>query len=249
MLIALFIGGIVGGLYASNVGGGALISFPQFLILVGLPTHVAIATQRFSAVILELTSAIRFHREKELNLKIGLALGIFAIIGSFIGTKINLAVNEKALNLAASVLFFIAFLIMFNKDRLKIKERIMSHKNFAMTALATFLLSIYGGFFGAGFGFFIIILLVISGFSFIKGAAIGRVIGFFMSLTSALVFAQSGVINFTYGLAVGVGFATGSWVCIGIAIKKGDNYIKSLLLIIMLLTLLKLLSVVFNLGF
>lgn len=246
--LVLFIGGIVGGLYASSVGGGALLSFP-LLILAGLPTHSAIATQRFAAVILELASAAKFYKEKQLDLKLGLILGLFAAIGSYIGAQINLVVSEETLNLMVSFLFVAAFLIIFNKDKLKIKERKLTHKNFVILALSTFLLAIYGGFFGAGFGFFIIILLVVSGFSFIKGAAVGRVVGFFMSLSSAIVFAHNGIINFSYGLSIGAGFAIGSWVGVGIAVKRGDNYVRSLLVVIMILTLLKLLSGFFNLRF
>ncbi len=243
--IILFVGGILGGLYASNVGGGALISFP-LLVLTGLPTHSVIATQRFAAVILELVSAARFYKEKQINLKIGVMLGLIAACGSVIGSKIVLAVSERFLNLVVGVLFLIVFVVLFNKDRIGIKEKPLTHKNLALASVATFLLAIYGGFFGAGFGFFIIVVLVLLGFTFIKSAAIGRVVGFFMSAASAIVFARSGLINYQYGIALGAGFAIGSWVGIGIAMKRGDKYIKSLLIIIMILSLVKLLSGVFN---
>ena len=86
-LFILFIGGIFAGLYASNVGGGSFVSFP-LLILSGLPIHIAIATNRFSAVILEFFSAIKFYKEKKIDLKMGLILGVIASIGSFIGANI-----------------------------------------------------------------------------------------------------------------------------------------------------------------
>lgn len=244
--IILFIGGILGGFYAANVGGGALLSFP-LLILTGLSTTNAIATQRFAAVVLELVSALKFHKEKQLNLKVGLFLSLFAIAGAAIGARIVLSINEKTLNLVVSALFLFAFFILLNRDRLKIKEKGMTQKNLVLAAISTFLLSIYGGFFGAGFGFFIIIVLVLLGFNFIKSAAIGRIVGFFMSLTGTIVFAQSGAINLVYGVSLGAGFAIGSWIGIGVALKKGESYIKALLFIIMALTLLKLLADAFGL--
>lgn len=63
-----------------------------------------------------------------------------------------------------------------------------------------------------------------------------------MSATSAIVFVQNGVINYSYGLILGGGFAVGSWIGIGFALKKGNEYIRSLLAVIMILTLIKLLS-------
>ena len=105
----LFIGGILTGLYASNVGGGALVTFP-LLILIGLPTHIAIATNRLSALFLELFSAIKFYKEKKLNLKLGLFLGLIAAVGSFIGSNIVIKINERFLNLVIGIIFFIVFI-------------------------------------------------------------------------------------------------------------------------------------------
>ena len=70
-----------------------------------------------------------------------------------------------------------------------------------------------------------------------------------MSLTGTIVFLQGGVINYFYGLSLGIGFAIGSWIGIGLAVKKGDNYIRTLLIVVMALSLIKLLSSVFNFRF
>jgi len=63
-----------------------------------------------------------------------------------------------------------------------------------------------------------------------------------MSLAGTIVFAQSGAIHLAYGLSLGAGFAIGSWIGIGVALKRGEGYIKTLLFIIMGLSLIKLLS-------
>ena len=102
------------------------------------------------------------------------------------------------------------------------------------------MLGIYGGFFGGGFGSFIMFLLLFSGFTFIKSAAIGRVVGFIMSLTATIVFAFNGLIHYPYAISIGLGSAIGSWVGVSIALKKGNKYIKTLFIIIILLTIIKL---------
>ncbi|OGY23753.1 MAG: hypothetical protein A2Y57_04470 [Candidatus Woykebacteria bacterium RBG_13_40_7b] len=244
-LVISFLSGIFGGFYAANVGGGALVGFP-IMVLIGLPTANAIATQRFAAVILEFVSAIKFYKEGKLNLRFGLILGIIAAVGAVIGTNIVLHVDERYLNIIIGILLLVVFIVLFNKDRVGIKEKNISNKNLIQIALFTFLLSIYGGFFGAGFGTLIMFLLVFAGFTFIKGAAISRVVGFFMSVASAIVFAHSGLINYAYGLSLGLGFALGGWVGIGVALKKGDNYVRTLLGVIILISVLKLVSGFFN---
>ena len=243
--IGLFIGGIIGGLYASSVGGGALIGFP-LLIFFGLQTSNAIATQRFSAVILEIVSAVKFYREKQLNIKLGLLLGLSAIVGSFLGSKLLLSFNEKALNITVGIVLLIVAIVVLYKDRLGIKEKKLTQTNYLQLFFFTFLLSIYGGFFGAGFGIFIMLLLVFFGLNYLKGAAVGRIVGFFMSVTSAIVFAKSGLINYSYGLSLGLGFAIGSWIGIGIAVKRGNEFVRNLLMVIVLLTIAKLLIGIFN---
>ena len=90
------------------------------------------------------------------------------------------------------------------------------------------------GFFGGGFGSFIMFLLVILGFTFMRSAAIGRLVGFIMSLISTIVFALYGLIDYTFAISLGLGCAIGSWIGVSIAVKKGNKYIKLLFIIIIL---------------
>jgi len=238
--ILLFIGGLFAGLYAGNVGGAALVSVP-LLIFTGISIHVVIATQRLAAMIAEFFCAVRFYKAKQLDLNTGLFFGLFAVFGSIIGANISLTIDEKILNLIVSIMLLGVFGLFLVKDKLGLKERLVTKRNKILTGICVFFLSIYGGFFGAGFGFFVVVLLVLFGFSFTKGAAIGRVIGFFMSLAGTLVFIQSGLINFPYAISLGAGFSIGGWIGISIALKKGNAYIRTLMIIIILLSILRLL--------
>lgn len=240
----LFFGGIFAGLYASSVGGGSFVMFP-LMILSGLPVHIAIASNRFGAVLLELSSTLRFYKEKKLDLKLGSALGIAAAIGSAIGSYIVLSINEKHLNLIVGIVFILIFLFVLNKNKVGLKE-VKKNMSLYLTAVFTFALGIYGGFFGAGFGTFIMFLLVLGGFTFIKSAAIARVVGFIMSLVATTVFALNGVIDYTAGISAGIGLAIGAWIGVGIAIDKGNKYIKTLFIIIILATTAKLILEYFN---
>jgi uncharacterized membrane protein YfcA len=73
----LFFGGLLAGLYASSVGGGGLFTLP-LLLWTGIPVQIALGTQRFAAVILELASSIRFYKEKKVNLKFALPFALLA---------------------------------------------------------------------------------------------------------------------------------------------------------------------------
>lgn len=244
-LFILCIGGILTGLYASSVGGGSLITFP-LLILMGLPTQIAIATNRLGIVLLECSSAIKFYRENKLSWKWGIPLGIVAAIGSFIGSHMVITINERLLNIIVALLLAVVVVVSLKKNTPEHLKKNLSPKNTLILVSLAFLLGIYGGFFGAGFGIFIMFVLVAFRFTFLESASLGRLIGFMMSLTASLVFVYNGSINYAYAFSVGIGSAIGSWFGIGIALKKGDRFVRILFIVIIVVTILKLILEFFN---
>jgi len=238
-IFLLFFGGLTAGLYASSVGGGGLFTLP-LLLWTGIPVQIALGTQRFAAVILELASSIKFYKEKKVNLKLALPLGILAGLGSLIGVNIILAINERQLSLIIAVLLIAVYIAVKNQKRWMKEKPVMNHKHYMLLAVATFFIGIWGGFFGAGFGAFIMMPFLFFGYKFMESAATGRVIGFCMSTFAMVVFAQHGLINYVYGIFLGGGFAIGSWIGINIALKKGEEYVKGLMTLVVVITALKL---------
>lgn len=236
----LFLAGIIAGLYGATVGSGGLISLPATILLTGLPIHAAIATNRFAAIFLDLSSSVRFHANKYLNLKHGIILGIIGAIGSVIGTKLVIEVDAKNLQITIAVLLIAVAIFMFFQDKLGIKEKPIKNKHWIVIGTTTLLLGVYGGFFGTGFGSLIALMFLIEGYTFIKSAALSRIIGTLVSLSSTIVFAYQGIINYKYGAVLGAGFAMGAWIGTGVGIRVGNKYVKTLFLIILILTVAKL---------
>jgi hypothetical protein len=139
------------------------------------------------------------------------------------------------------MLLLSAAILSFNKDRLNLEKYNFRKDNMALLVPASILLGFYGGFFGAGFGAVSVIVLSLFGFRFLEGAAIARVIGFCTALASMIVFAQHGFIDYRLGFALGIGFAIGGWIGVGVALKKSERYIRSLLLLVILASLIKIL--------
>jgi uncharacterized membrane protein YfcA len=240
----LVFGGFLTGLYGATVGGGGLLSFP-LLVLCGLPTHTAIATNRFAAIILESVSAWRFHREKCLNARLillALTIGASASFGSVLGSLIVLELNERLVNgLVAALLSSVAVLLILRRD-LGMSVKKDAVPNWGILLAASFFLGIYGGFIGTGMGTFMSVLLLGSGFAFLESSAVCRLAGVVWSSSAAVVFAFSGTIEYGYGLALGLGFALGGWVGAGIGIKRGNSFIRLLLLGVAAASVIKLVS-------
>ncbi len=240
--IILFTSGVFSGLYGSTVGSAGLINLPILLFL-GLPSSIAIATNRLAVVLLGLGSSARYYREKKLDLKTGLIFGISAAAGSLVGSNLLLKISDKQLNIMVAIFLVVVATVLIFKNQLGIKEKHFGRKNWAIALPSTFLLGIYGGVFGIGFGTFMTFIFVAAGFSFIKSAAIARVVGLLMSSMAAAVFIFNDMIHYPYALTLGAGLALGGWVGAGIGVKQGNNYIRVLYFIILLATLVKLIGV------
>jgi uncharacterized membrane protein YfcA len=237
--IMLFAGGILEGLYASTVGCGAILGI-SLLLLTGLPIHVAIGTNRFSVPFLESASAIHYQTKKRLLVRDSLILGIIAAAGSIIGSMLVMHVNDQLLDImTAVILVSVLIAVMFN-HKLGIHTKPTPGIKWTYIIPAMFLLGIYGGFLGAGFGSVATFIFLISGYSFLASAANSRVVGLIMSIPAIIIFAMNGTINYGYGLSLGLGTAIGGWIGSGIGMKKGNLYIKILFLIVTFASILKL---------
>ena len=87
--LAFFFAGIVD----SVTGGGGLITIPVMLA-VGIPVHYITGTNQCSAWIGSGVSAYKFVRSGNIHLKSALVTLPFAVIGSYIGARLNLIVPE-----------------------------------------------------------------------------------------------------------------------------------------------------------
>jgi uncharacterized protein len=237
--IILFLGGIFSGLYGSVVGSAGLINFP-LLLLTGIPIHSVIATNRFGAIFLQLSSAARYNKAKKINPKISLLLGGIAAAGSLIGATIVVNIDEQYLKLAAALFMGTIFIILVLNKKIGLLEKKVNNNHWAIAFTYTFLLGIYGGFLGIGFGTLMTFTFILIGKDLLASVAMSRAAGLVMSIPAVLVFAYHDLINYQYAIALGSGMAIGAWIGAGMGIKKGNKFIKIALMVILLVTMSKL---------
>ena len=104
----LFLAGFVD----SIAGGGGLISLPAYL-LAGLPTHLAIGTNKLSSACGTSLTTIRFIRKGLVRWKLALPGVAAAMLGSSLGSRLSLAADERLIRgLLLAVLPIAAFLVL-----------------------------------------------------------------------------------------------------------------------------------------
>ncbi len=245
--IILFVCGGIIAVYGSVVGGTTLLSLP-LLIFLGMPTTLAIGTNRLGILILESTGAARFMKERRLPWRKGVWLTLVAGVGAFIGSRITVTISPAALNIATAVTILTSAIIILKKNSWGLTEDITRQKRLWLALLIIFPLSIYGGLsFGGGFGAYTMMLLLTQGYTFLESAGLSRMIGVAMSLVATVAFMFHGaVINYLVALVLGAGFIVGAWIGPGLAIKEGNRFVKYAFIAIVVATSIKLLYQVFH---
>lgn len=236
----LFAGSFIAAFYGSTVGGMGFITLP-LLILFGLPLPLAIGTNRLVSLIMDITATIKFYLHKQLFISAALMIGITVSIGSFWGAHLLSVVSEDFLKYFTIFALIGAFLLtVFSK---KMGNQVYSFKrHHVIIAIPILLLmGLYGGMIGIAFGSLIILVPAMIGYNFTQSAGIARICGVMMSLTATYVFITQNMINYSYAIPMIFGVIGGSWVGISFSLKKGDKYIKILLIIVLLMSVIQLL--------
>ncbi|MBM4044205.1 MAG: sulfite exporter TauE/SafE family protein [Planctomycetes bacterium] len=242
--VALLVaGGFFAGLMNVIVGGGSLISIP-LLILLGLSSQVAVATNRLAIIVLSTTGAIKYYQQGKVDLRLSWPLAICAAIGSCFGAWLVLAVNEAVLKKVIAILMLALLGVMLLRIDAGLKDRAAAptRKVAALSWLLTFVLGIYGGFYGAGVSTFLMFVLVLlHGMSFVASAGTTQVITLSLSILSAGIFAWAGKINYWAGVPLALAMGVGAWFGAQLAVKAGNVWIRRGFCVVVIILAVKLL--------
>ena len=113
---ALFVVGFVGGMVSGFIGsGGAFVLTPAMMTL-GVPGIVAVASNICHKFPKSLVGAMKRHKYGQVDIKLGLIMGVFAELGVLIGkhamTSVKHTYGEVGTNLYVSVVFVIVLAVV-----------------------------------------------------------------------------------------------------------------------------------------
>jgi len=225
-------------------GGGGLISLPAY-ILAGVPTHMAVATNKLSSACGTTLATAKFIKEKLVNLKLAVPSVIFAICGSFIGAKLSLLTDEKYLKIILIPVLFIAAFFVLNKNLFgKYDEESfeITKKTYIVASIAAFIIGGYDGFYGPGTGTFLIIAFNVFAHIGVKHAnAQAKVINLTTNITSLVVFILGGQVVWILGLAAAICNMAGSFIGSNLAVKHGSKITRPVIIFVLICLFIKIL--------
>jgi uncharacterized protein len=233
-------GAFLAGAMNALAGGGTFFSFPA-LLAVGIPPVTANASNTVALWPASLSSAWVYRRELARHQVWVVALTIIAALGGLTGGLLLLAISNKAftqlipwLLLLATTLFALSKQI--NKLVIKVKKQLgldqTNDQPHSKTGLFfQFLVTVYGGFFGAGQGILTLAALAIQGIENIQELnALKNWISAVTYTVSALTFIIAGAIDWPYTLLMVVTATLGGMVGAHIARYLPAIWLKRLVI-------------------
>lgn len=215
--ILLFGAGLLVGAMNAVAGGGMLVGFP-ILLAVGMPALAANVTSSVVAAPGSLSSAYGYRKYIRKVPKRYLFLIVPCVIGALSGATILRNTSSDrfqeivpGLVLLAVVLFAFQPYLHFRLHN-HLKGKAKGYQTLLLVGLALLPVAVYGGYFGAGFGF---IMLAFLGFTKLRDVhkmnGLKNLAGASVSISSFAVLYSTHLINWHYGLVMAAGGMIGGY--------------------------------------
>ena len=220
-MISLLLAAMAAGAINAVAGGGTLITFPV-LILFGMNPVVANATSTLSLV-LGTSGSLYSFRSRLAEVRPWFTTFIpVSILGGWLGSFLLTHGNQSTFARLVPYLVLFATLLFMVQG---VVRREVAHefavgsppprgrKHLFLAMAFQFLVSIYGGYFGAGIGILMLAALGFMGFSDIHQMnTLKNILGSLINLVAAVWFTASGLINWPHMAVMTVGAVIGYYV-------------------------------------
>ena len=245
LYIAVVGAGFVAGLVNTLAGSGSLVSLPLLMFL-GLPATVANGTNRIAILMQNVVGVSGFHRRHVLDWRGGIRLAVPALIGAVIGALIAVDLDEEMMRRAIGALMVIMLVLLLARPRrwLVGHEREAAARPGWTSYVIFFAIGLYGGFIQAGVGLFLLAGLVLNaGYDLVRANAVKLLIVLCYTPLALGVFLYAGQVEWGIGLVLAMGNMLGAWVGVRLAVERGAEFVRWLLIVVVIVSAIEFLGV------
>jgi uncharacterized membrane protein YfcA len=198
-------------------GGGTFLIFPA-LMFTGVDPIRANATSTFALWPGDIASALAYRRELEGQGRLTAILSIASLLGGSIGAILLLNSSRATFSALVPAMLLLATLLFNFGGPLLAKLRGGTEADaqpipVSLAIILQFLVSIYGGYFGAGLGILMLSLFSLMGLRNIHRAnALKSVLGVILNGLVTAIFVGADAIAWEHGMLVMIGTTSGSFL-------------------------------------
>lgn len=228
--------------FIGSVSGGVGLILRPALIFLGIPAVTVVGTVRFAAVFGDIPTIVLLHKHKKIDWKLVGLLVVPMFIGSLIAGIFVVSILKGSLELVIGILLFIVGIILLVKKNAGLEERKprFSRKTsnvigFFVTIILSFFNTIVGGLGPLYSSFYI----ANYGKTYIKASALGKTTSYIGTGLASIVFVIAGVVDWKLFLVLVIAFSLGSYFGTRFSLKRGEKWIKLLILLIIFASSIK----------
>ena len=240
MVIIVVVGVFLASFVDGIAGGGGIISVPTYF-LAGLPAHLALGTNKLSSGIGTAVSAGRFIRGGYVDWKLGIPSIALALAGAHLGTRLQLALDERYLKwLLLIVLPLVALVVLRQRSFPEERGAIAPGRQAAVVLAASLIVGAYDGFYGPGTGTFLILIYCHWGKLDLRTASGNvKLVNLASNVGALITSLMSGQVFIVLGLIGAVASVAGHYIGSGLAIKDGSRIVRPVVLAVLALLAVK----------
>lgn len=245
VVLALILAAAVAGWIDAVVGGGGLIQLPALLI--GLPDSTPpaaiLGTNKISSVWGTLTSSILYAIKVKPDWRSVGWLVVGSSTGSALGAQAARFLPREIFTPIVLVALVVVGLYTWRRPELGLltQRKHVGHRHYLSTLAIGLAVGAYDGILGPGTGTFFVILLVgVLGWGFLDASAQAKIANLVTNLSAIAVFAAHGTILWQLGLMMGAANLVGGFVGARTAIRKGNDFVRKVFLVVVALLIVRL---------
>jgi uncharacterized membrane protein YfcA len=236
--VVIFIAAFFAGAINSVAGGGTLLTFPS-LVWVGLPSTLANATSTVAIWPGSLGGVWGYRRDLPGLPKSTYSLIVPGVLGGIVGAILLVMTPTAVFDRLIPLLILFATLLFMLQEPVQraIKTTGKAHagsKGWLIGAmLFQFLVSVYGGYFGAGMGILMLAAFGIMGLTDIHQMnGLKNLLGLSINGVAALYFIWQGMVSWPYVIVMAIAAMIGAVWGAGMARRIGPKAVRRIVIVV-----------------
>ena len=242
-VVLLVLAAFAAGWVDAVVGGGGLIQLPALLLVPGMETVQALATNKLSGAMGTATSAATFYRRVHPGLGTALPMAAVSAVGAALGALSAAAVPDGVLEpvILVALVAVAVYTVLRPSVGGETALRFSGHRHTVIAALTGAVIGFYDGIAGPGTGAFLVFALVgLLGYAFLEASATAKIVNLATNVGALVVFAATGSVLWTLGLVMGLANLTGGYVGARTAVSGGSRFVRIVFLVVVSVLILRL---------
>lgn len=233
-----------GALFIGAISGGVGLILRPLLIIIGFPASIVVGSVRVAGVFGEIPTIYLLHKHKKIDWKLVFFLSVPMFLGSLVAGFLVVSVVEGYFEKIIGVMLFVVGLILLVNRSAGLQEkglRFSKKKSHLFGFFGTLVISFFNTLTGGLGPMFASLYIANYGKSYISASALGKTASYIGTGIASVLFVVTGVIDWKLFAVLVPGFLLGSYFGTHFGLKKGEKWIKILVLLIVFASAVKIL--------